>query len=192
VGGGSSYKWAVMKLTATGGITWQKTYGEASGNQGSIIQTSDGGYVSSMGLWTAETRSDIGLLRLTATGSKVWQRTYGGPSDDNPCSPHCVQEAPDGNLLVAGNTHSFGTLGAGSGNLWHNSDAWVLRVFSDGTISSTCDPGFGTSLRTPNVQGSKIKAGSLVFTSSVPSMITFDPGVTATPGSLVTMTQCSA
>jgi len=194
VGGNS--KWNVVKLTGAGSISWQKTYGELYGYV-SISQTSDGGYVSSASLhWSAETGWDLALLRLTSTGSRVWQRTYGGPDDEQPCFSHCVQEAADGNILVAGYTNSFGTLGADpgvpQGESWMNRDAWVLRVFSDGMISSTCDPSFGTSLRHPTVQGSKIKASGLAFTSSVPSMTTYDPGVTASPGTLVSNTQCAA
>ncbi|HKZ48631.1 MAG TPA: hypothetical protein VJ397_07585 [Thermoplasmata archaeon] len=195
--GGGVYKWVVVKLSGTGGISWQKTYGEVSGASVSISQTSDGGYVSSATLrFSAGTDYELALLRLTANGNKVWQRSYGGPGNDQPCFSHCVQEAADGNILVAGYTNSFGTLGADpgvpQGQGWMNTDAWVLRVFSDGTISSTCDPAFGTSQRNPTVQGSKIKVGALAFTSSVPSMTTLDPGVTATPGTLVSYTQCAA
>ena len=185
----SNYNWAVVKLAATGSITWQKTYGEAFG-VASISQTSDGGYVSSIALVTGGSY-DFALLRLTSTGNKVWQRTYGGLGDEAPCSSHCVREAADGNFLVAGYTESFGTQGGGSDD-WYNTDAWVLRVFSDGTISSTCDPSFGTSSSSSTTQGMKLKVGNLAFTSSTPSMTILDPGVTATPGTLLSNTQCSA
>jgi len=183
-------KWLIMKLTSTGAISWQKTYGEAGGSS-SIVQTSDGGYVSSMALATTDRHWELALLRITSTGAKVWQRSYGGTLADRPCIRHCVREAPDGNILVAGSTYSFGTGGTGS-DTYFKTDAWVLRVFSDGSISATCDPAFGTALNSPTVQGSRIRVGSLTFTSSVSSMTTLDPGATATPGTLVTTTQCSA
>jgi len=182
-------KWTVVKLTSAGGIAWQKTFGDAQWF-GSITQTSDGGYVASMNVDDPSRGLEFALLRLDSNGKRIWQRSYGGPFEEQVCYPYCLQEAPDGNIVVAGWTASFGTGGGSDSHT--NADAWVLRVFSDGTISSTCDPGFGMSLRSPGVQSSKIKVEGLSFTSSASSIAPQGPGATANPGTLVTSTQCAA
>ncbi len=185
-------KWAIVKLTASGAISWQKTYRGSLNPAGfpSIAEMGDGGFVSSMRVVTSR-MYDVGVLRVDATGKALWQRTYGGASDDAPCyGPDCIQVAPDGNIVIAGWTNSFGTLGGSDS--WFNTDAWVLRVFSDGSISSTCAPGFGTGYNVPTVFGAKLSVGVPSFTSSTYETATTDPGAAGSPGTLVSITQCSA
>ena len=184
-------RWAIVKLSATGSITWQKTYRGPLAVNGfaSIAQTTDGGYVSLQQTGTYGTY-DFAVLRVDSSGAALWQRSYGGPLSDAPCWPGCIQEAPDGNIVVAGSTNSFGT--GGGVDSWTNTDAWVLRVFSDGSISSACAPGFGTTYNTPTVSGAKLKTSTPTFNASPYTATASDPGATATPGALVTVTQCSA
>ncbi|MDI6787632.1 MAG: hypothetical protein QME51_04610, partial [Planctomycetota bacterium] len=114
-----------LKLTSTGSIDWQKTYGgTGSDSAQSIQQTSDGGYIvagvtQSFGTGSA----DFWVLKLTSTGSIDWQKTYGGTGYDRANS---IQQTADGGYVVAGNTTSFG---AGS------NDFWVLKLNNDGTVA---------------------------------------------------------
>jgi len=122
-GAGGADLW-ILKLTSSGDIEWQRTYGGSGGDDGSSIQeTGDGGYIV-----TVETESfgagdrDLWILKLTSSGDIEWQRAYGGSLDDY---GNYIQETGDGGYIVAGGTNSFG---AGDG------DGWILKLTSSGDI----------------------------------------------------------
>lgn len=116
---------SLLKLDASGGIEWQRTYGGAGIELAyAIRQVPDGGYVvagesNSFG----SGRADAWVLRLDAGGSVVWQRAYGGPGDDH---AYAIALAPDGGYLVAGDTRSFGD--------GIHYDAWIVKLDAGGNI----------------------------------------------------------
>jgi uncharacterized delta-60 repeat protein len=117
----------VLKLSSDGNIEWQKYYrGNYDGEMGrSIQQTTDGGYIvaSDPVHWdTPDYDYDISVSKLTSNGDIEWYKTYRGSENDNAYS---IQQTTDGGYVVAGETESFG---AG------NSDIWILKLASDGTI----------------------------------------------------------
>jgi hypothetical protein len=123
--GAGGYDFWILKLDASGNVTWQKTYGGGSKDVAeSIQQTLDGGYVvagytESFGAgW-----SDVWVLKLDASGTVQWQKTYGGSSIDRAYS---IQQTSDGGFVVAGHTWSFG---AGL------NDFWVLKLDASGNVS---------------------------------------------------------
>ena len=105
---GSNDVW-VVKLTASGAISWQKNYGGSGFDTASSIQqTSDGGYIlavqtfsSASGDMTGTTKgsSDYWVVKLTALGDISWQKNYGGSGSDTPSS---IQQTSDGGYFVAG------------------------------------------------------------------------------------------
>ena len=113
-GAGGSDIW-VLKLSPSGEIEWQKTYGGTEVY--CVQQTSDGGYIVA-----GETSSDIWVLKLFSNGDIEWQKTYGGSDSDYPRS---IQQTSDGGYIVAGTTESFGAGGR---------DAWILKLSSSGEI----------------------------------------------------------
>ena len=122
-GAGAEDIW-VLKLSSSGDVEWQRTYGGSSGDRASFIQQAgDGGYVV-----TGYTRSfgagdgDIWVLKLSSSGDVEWQRTYGGSGDDG---ASFIQQTGDGGYVVAGYTRSFG---AGE------RDIWVLKLSSSGDV----------------------------------------------------------
>ncbi len=114
----------VLKLYPYGGVQWQRTYGGTNRDEASSVQqTTDNGYIvagytTSFGVGGY----DIWVIKLNSTGGKVWWKSYGGSQDDKAFS---VQQTNDGGYVVAGNTVSFG------GGL---EDAWILRLYSTGTV----------------------------------------------------------
>jgi len=178
---GTGGKWYVTKLSGTGNIVWQKIYGDISGT-GSIAPTADGGFVLSATVGSLGSLN-LEVLRIDANGNRLWQRTYGGSLDDWSCHPQCIHEASDGNFLVAGYTKSFG-----AGDF----DAWLLRLFTNGAISSSCTPGFGTSNNSPVVSNSKLKIAPATFASSSAAGISKVTTDTVRVGDHVVTTQCSA
>jgi hypothetical protein len=129
----------VSKLSKTGNIMWQKTFGGSQSDYTSDIQqTSDGGYIvagyskSSDGDVTNNHGSiDAWIIKLSPTGSMQWQKTYGGSSLDVALS---IRQTSDGGYIFAGWSFS------GDGDLSSNhgdSDAWVVKLNSTGAISWT-------------------------------------------------------
>ncbi len=131
----------VVKLTATGAISWQKNYGGSqSENAYAIQQTTDGGYILSgitgssvSGDVTGANKggSDIWLLKLTSTGTISWQKNYGGSANEYGYS---VKQTTDGGYIVCGLTGSSAS-GDVSGTNKGLTDVWVLKLTSTGTIS---------------------------------------------------------
>ncbi len=120
-GAGNADIW-VMRLNANGNVKWQMTYGGPKDDEAyGVALTSGGdiivsGYTESFGAgdW------DAWILRLSGNGDVIWQKTYGGKKSDE---INAVTPASNGDIIVAGDTSSFGAGG---------SDFWVLRLSGNG------------------------------------------------------------
>jgi len=120
----------IVKLTESGAIDWQHTYGgTATDTIRDIrpVRTGTGeadGYIA-----VGDTTSfgaggyDLWLLRLDPTGALVWAKAYGGSANE---FGRAVRQTPDGGFIVVGDTQSFG---AG------NRDLWVLRLNDSGAVT---------------------------------------------------------
>jgi uncharacterized delta-60 repeat protein len=133
-GAGEKDVW-VLRLNPDGTIEWQKTYGGTGVDLAySVVEASDGdivvaGYTAPFGA----VAGDAWVLRLNPDGTIKWQKTYGGTRGDEANS---VAVASDGDIIVAGETMSFGAV---------NWDVWVLRLNSGGLIPD-CEPIASTSV----------------------------------------------
>jgi uncharacterized delta-60 repeat protein len=113
----------VLKLTSTGTVSWQKTYGGTDNDWASSIQqTSDGGYIVAGFTYSFHNGGDVWVLKLASSGSISWQKRYGGTSGD---WAESVQQTSDGGYIVAGVTETFDAYG----------DIWVLKLTSAGVVS---------------------------------------------------------
>ncbi len=114
----------VLRLDSEGNVKWQKTYGGSDWDEANAvaIAPNDGiivaGYTYSFGAGDA----DVWVLRLDSEGNVKWQKTYGGTWRDKVAS---VLLDEGGNIIIAGNTASFGS------KWW---DIWVLRLPPDGDL----------------------------------------------------------
>ena len=78
----------IIKLSAEGDITWQKSYGNVDINYvNSLQQTGDGGYIvaGNTGINDDKGYSFL-ILKLFFDGTVEWSKTYGGIRDDKPSS----------------------------------------------------------------------------------------------------------
>ena len=115
----------ILKLTSSGDIEWQRTYGGESDMDFpySIQVTIDGGYIVAGATYSfGAGESDYWILKLTSFGDIEWQKTYGGSSDDR---AHSIRLTEDGGYIVIGRTESYG---AGEG------DFWILKLSLSGDI----------------------------------------------------------
>jgi hypothetical protein len=130
---GGSDAW-IVKLTATGAITWSKTLG-GSGNEGfSSIQQLVGsgdyiavGYTSSNDGYVHGNHGngDGWIVKLTATGDTVWTECLGGSNQD---VVRGVQQTIDNGLIIGGYTLSNDGDVCGNHGLL---DIWVVKLGVD-------------------------------------------------------------
>ncbi|MCK4822576.1 hypothetical protein KA005_42825 [bacterium] len=125
----------VLKLTSSGDIEWEKTYGGSeapywfsSDIAYSIQQTSEGGYIvagsnESFNTDPYDPRADFWVLKLTSSGDIEWQKTYGGDYGD---TAYSIQQTSDGGYIVAGELMST--------FVGHLTDLWILKLYSTGDI----------------------------------------------------------
>ncbi|RPJ45453.1 MAG: hypothetical protein EHM19_05380 [Candidatus Latescibacterota bacterium] len=121
LGSGDVDMWAV-RTDGDGTTIWERTFGGAGRDYAfGACATTDGGFAI-VGYTTSRGAggSDVFLVRIDGAGDTLWTRTYGGSAADDGRS---VCEAPDGSLIVAGQTESYG---AGQ------ADFYILRVDTAG------------------------------------------------------------
>ncbi|WP_456423579.1 protein kinase domain-containing protein, partial [Thermococcus sp.] len=121
-GAGKKDAW-VLRLNANGNIKWQKTYGGKSIDEANAVAIADNGDIIIAGntFSFGTVIEDIWVLRLDSEGNVKWAKTYGGESTDH---AHAVAIADNGDIIVAGDTDSFGD----------SRDVWVLRLDSNGNV----------------------------------------------------------
>lgn len=121
----------VVKLDASGNITWQKSYGgNADEYSVAAAATPDGGYVLT-GYTLSNNNGDVGqnhgntdfwVLKINGTGAIQWQKTLGGTGDDRPSA---ITVTTEGRIGVAGYTSSTnGDVGSNHGL----EDMWVMLL----------------------------------------------------------------
>ncbi|RYZ25458.1 MAG: hypothetical protein EOP49_44590, partial [Sphingobacteriales bacterium] len=130
----------VIKLTATGAITWNKVLGgSAFDDLRQIQQTADGGYIfcasstsSNSGdvTGTSNGNMDCWVVKLNAAGDTLWTKLLGGAEADLATS---IQQTADGGYILG--AYSFSSESADvsipSNGL---SDFWVVKLSSTGAI----------------------------------------------------------
>ncbi|MEI6489309.1 MAG: T9SS type A sorting domain-containing protein [Bacteroidota bacterium] len=129
----------IVKLDSVGSIQWQKTYGGTSvDGAGSVIQTSDGGYIvgggttSTFGDFTGNHGNiDCLVFKLDSVGTIQWQHEYGGNLDEKMGS--VLIKTNDGGYIFPGLTNSNdGDVSGNHGGI--GSDGWVVKIDSLGAI----------------------------------------------------------
>lgn len=139
---GASDFW-ILKLDASGNISWQKTFGFSGADDGiSIIETSDNGYLitgvldvtASGGLGTSKTFAtkhaggDYWAIKLNATGNKQWSKFYGGTFTDTPND--VIQTSDNGYILVGSSDSDDVDISNNKGSY----DFWVIKISETGTL----------------------------------------------------------
>ncbi len=134
-GHGQNDYW-IVKISSTGALEWEKSYGGTLGDfANSIQQTSDGGYIvaghsnSNDGDITSS-RGDFDgwVVKLSATGALQWQKSYGGSGDDK---AYTIIKTSEGGYIISGQSTS--TNGDATGN--HGAyDIWVVKISALGSV----------------------------------------------------------
>lgn len=127
--GSSATDILVIKVNATGGEDWRRTFGEPDRSDAaySVIETTDGniavaGSTESFGA----SATDAWVAKLDPAGAEVWNTTFGGPGND---TARALAAAPDGGLVFAGSSVRWGAANR------TESDALVVRMGSNGRVA---------------------------------------------------------
>ena len=149
---GSQDYW-ILKLTSTGSITWQKSYG-GTGYEvlAKVVQSDEGGYVvfgsSTSGISILKSElsyeADIWLLKLNGIGNIVWENTI--QAEDQEIVTDMVKDPVAGFLLLSASeslddydkTEPFVTKPSNPILLnynYDNQDYWLIHIDALGTIT---------------------------------------------------------
>ena len=159
----------VVKTDPLGNIEWEQSYGGSMLDfLGSVIQTTDGGY-----LLGGETLSDDGnisqnngdfdcwLVKIDALGNIQWEQNYGG-TDSERLLFNSIEQTVDGGYIMAATSRS--TDGDVSQNLGGD-DFWLVKIDALGSIEweQTYGDSFSENLNTARqtADGGYILAGSV-------------------------------
>jgi hypothetical protein len=129
-GNHGAFDFWIVKLSNTGSIQWQKSFGGSSPERVySIQQTSDGGYVacgmtqSNNGDVTGFQGSvDYWMIKIDTVGNLQWQKTLGGTIED---WAHSLCQTADGKYAIAGYSLSYNGDVTGPHGLY---DMWVVKL----------------------------------------------------------------
>jgi uncharacterized delta-60 repeat protein len=174
-GNSEGYIW-ILKLSSTGAIEWQKTYGGSGREEAhSLQQTIDGGYIvagsteSSEDDWCDDYNSLI--LKLSSDGDIEWQKTYGGNYSRDVAD--FIQQTGDGGYIVAGETYSWGI----------EREIWVLKLLPNGDINPRCAfiTSFNAEVSDTDImpEDTNITPGDMNITSVDTSITPQDTDITA-------------
>ena len=136
---GSSDYW-IIKLDATGNITWEKSLGGSNADNAlSIDQTSDGGYI--VAGWSFSNNGDVTgnhggvdywIVKLNSTGSITWQKSLGGLKEDR---AFAIQQSSDGGYIVGGWSFSSNGDVTGHHGTDQTTDYWIVKLNALGNVS---------------------------------------------------------
>ena len=130
------YDFWVIKISATGELIWEKSYGGSQIDEArSIAATNDGNYII-----VGDTRSndldvsqnfggaDVWVIKISPIGELIWEKSFGGSSFDISRS---IKTTQDNGFLISGSSRSA------NGDLTKNqgqNDAWVFKINSEGSL----------------------------------------------------------
>ena len=132
-----SYDFWVIKISETGTLLWEKSFGGTQTDEArAIVKTNDGNY-----LIVGDTRSndldvsfnngaaDFWIIKISPEGNLIWEKTFGGSSFD---AARSVTKSQDGGFIISGSSRS--TNRDVTSNNGQN-DAWVFKIDSNGNIA---------------------------------------------------------
>lgn len=119
----------VLKLDASGNQSWAKTFNNTENSNdraNSIVQTIDGGYVLTGYTYNNNNNNndDVLVIKLDSAGNQSWVKTFNGTAVYGGDRAYNIIQTTDGGYGVAGYTYN------GS-----NSDAWIIKLNANGTLS---------------------------------------------------------
>ena len=126
----------IYRLDCQGQLKWAKMFNQATetpnNTSGRVLKISETDFllVSNVGFYFTSPRNDIFLARVNGDGNTVWTRRIGGGTNNQDVAQAAIV-ASDGNIVIAGQTGSWGT-DAGTNNNY--TDQYFMKVSPAGNI----------------------------------------------------------
>ena len=131
-----TYDFWVVKISETGILLWEKSFGGTQTDEArAISRSNDGNYII-----VGDTRSndndvsfnngaaDLWVIKISPMGDLIWEKTYGGNSFDVARS---ISKTQNGDFIISGSSRSVnGDLTINNGQ----NDAWIIRINGDGEL----------------------------------------------------------
>jgi hypothetical protein len=125
-----SYDFWVIKISNSGDLLWEKSYGGSEIDEArAIVETEDGNYLvvgdtrsSDLDVSLNKGAADLWLIKITPSGVLLWDKTFGGSSFDVARS---IVSTQNNTFYLAGSSRSI------DGDLKENkgqNDAWILKI----------------------------------------------------------------
>ncbi|MBC7775803.1 MAG: T9SS type A sorting domain-containing protein [Phycisphaerae bacterium] len=127
---------SLYRIDCQGKVLWAKVFNQATetpnNTSGRVLKISETDFVlvSTVGFYFTSPRNDIFLARVDGDGNTVWTRRIGGGTNNQDVA-HAAIVASDGNIVIAGQTGSWGT-DAGTNNNY--TDQYFMKVSPAGNI----------------------------------------------------------
>jgi len=127
------YDFWVVKISNTGILEWQKSFGGSNIDKStSIAKTNDGNYLivgssesNDLDVSANKGRSDIWLVKISPSGELISEKSIGGTQFD---TAEKINNASDGGYIIAGASRSEdGDLSVNQGQV----DGWVVKMNSN-------------------------------------------------------------
>jgi hypothetical protein len=131
-----AYDFWVVKISETGTLLWEKSFGGSQTDEAwAITKSNDGNYII-----VGDTRSndlnvsinngftDLWAIKISPSGELIWEKTFGGNSFDVARS---ISKTLDGDFIISGNSRSA------DNDLTNNNgqnDAWVIKIDTNGKL----------------------------------------------------------
>jgi hypothetical protein len=128
--GNGDYDFLLLKIDASGNLSWSKTYGGTQSDKSYAVVGTTGGCVV-----VGDTRSkgagdnDAWIVKVDLDGDLIWDKTLGGEGFD---MPNCATVSDYGGYLVGGFTFSFGN---------GERDFWLFKIDDQGNVPWSCAVG---------------------------------------------------
>ena len=131
-----SYDFWAIKISETGTLIWEKSYGGDQVDEAhAISKTADGNFIivgdtrsNDLDISQNNGAADLWVIKITPEGDLIWEKTLGGSSFD---VGRAISKTQDNGFLISGSSRST------NGNLTDNkgqNDAWVVKINNSGNL----------------------------------------------------------
>lgn len=131
-----SYDFWVIKISETGNLIWEKSFGGSQTDEArGITKSNDGNYIivgdtrsNDLDVKNNKGAADLWAIKISPLGELIWEKSFGGSSFDVARS---ISKTQNGSFIISGSSRSI------DGNLTGNNgqnDAWVIKIDNNGNL----------------------------------------------------------
>ena len=131
-----AYDFWVVKISETGTLVWEKSFGGSQSDEArAITKSNDGNYIiigntrsNNLDVSINKGAADFWVIKISPNGSLIWEKTFGGTNFD---TAHSISKTQDGGYLISGNSRSL------NNDITNNNgqnDALIIKITTNGKL----------------------------------------------------------